>query len=586
MEQLLNKFITITKQQMMRTITLLIAILFPIQLAFSQGNVVITGKIINHGSKSIQIGDYTTNIDSLGNFKLSFELLFPDVYSLSYQGNGTSLFFEPNDSLNIRFDANDFYNSCTCTGANELIQNFLKDLSIKSKPVEAYFYGHWNDLISSYEDEFAVKINEQKSLITQPIDSFIKINSDKISPYFSKYYKLNTELFFNRFIYIYPSLHFDYISLEDQLKYRQRHLQIETFDQNDTKLLRSESYKDLMKSILRLKVINYLVNDSALKKSDNQWITAYQKATINSFTNDTVRNYWLHYYLNDHIENFGVKNIESLIKEFNNVCTDAVYKKEINKKYQDALSKRQNHQIKTYKRIDGFDLDAHIFKPKDIKPDEKRTAILYFHGGGYSSGNPDWHCFYNENGFIQISFEYRIYDRHGTMPFAAIEDSKSAIRWVRENAEILQIDTNKIIATGNSCGAAMVCATALLDSLDNPKENLKISSKPTAMILNAAGYDQTDKFGPMKDKNSLARISGINLVKPNAPACLVIHGSDDWGIPISEASEFVTKMRAAGNLCEFKVLKGAGHVPWLTPPYSTESYNARQDFLRKIGYIN
>jgi acetyl esterase/lipase len=231
-------------------------------------------------------------------------------------------------------------------------------------------------------------------------------------------------------------------------------------------------------------------------------------------------------------------------------------------------------------------LDAHIFKPKDIKRNEKRAAILYFHGGAFSMGKPDWHCHYDDNGFVQISFEYRIYDRHGTMPFAAFEDAKSAIRWVRENAEELQIDTSKIIATGNSVGAAMSYVAALYDGLDNPAENLNISSKPNAIILNAAGYDQTNKFGPVKDKSKLAKVSGINIVKPNSPPCLVIHGSRDWGIPISEAKEFVKKMRSAGNLCEFKILEGAGHVPWLNPPYSTEAYNARQDFLKQIGYIN
>lgn len=131
----------------------------------------------------------------------------------------------------------------------------------------------------------------------------------------------------------------------------------------------------------------------------------------------------------------------------------------------------------------------------------------------------------------------------------------------------------------------MIIASALLDSLDNPNENLEVSSIPNVIILNASGYDQTNKFGPIEDKNSLAKISGINIVQPNAPPCLVIHGSRDYGIPIAEAEEFVEKMKAAGNLCEFKILDGAGHVPWLEPPYSTEAHQARQDFLRKLGYI-
>ena len=290
--------------------------------------------------------------------------------------------------------------------------------------------------------------------------------------------------------------------------------------------------------------------------------------------------------MNDHITNFGVKNIAKLIDQFNRNCRNEAYKKEINEYYKNELQKRNDHLIKTYKKIDGFDLDAHIFIPKDIKPNEFRPAIVYFHGGGYSSGKPDWHFRYNPNGLVSIAIEYRIYDRHGVMPFEGISDAKSAIRWIRKNAKELHVDASKIAASGNSAGAALIITTALLDSLDEPTEDLAISSKPNAMILNAAGYDQTNKFGPVKDKNRLARISGNNLVKPNAPPCLVIHGSYDWGIPISEANEFVAKMRAAGNICEFKILEGAGHVPWLTPPFSTEASNARQDFLKQINYID
>lgn len=115
--------------------------------------------------------------------------------------------------------------------------------------------------------------------------------------------------------------------------------------------------------------------------------------------------------------------------------------------------------------------------------------------------------------------------------------------------------------------------------------DLAVKSIPNAIILNAYGYDQINKFGPVKDKSRLARISGVNIVKPNSPPCLVTHGSRDYGIPISEAEEFVKKMRPAGNLSEFKVLDGARHVPWLRPLYSTEAYKARQNFLKQIGYI-
>lgn len=553
---------------------------------YSSSPVLIKGEIKNFVNKTILIGVHKAKIDSLGRFELTFQSSEPNIYSLEYNGNETELFLAPNDTIEIQFNADDFHKSISFSGSNLKIQKFLVDIAVKLIPINEYLNQQWKYLFSLPEEEFVAKINEQKSLIIKPINDFINKNSEQINPWFNKYYKLKTELSFNLLIYIYPLRHFNYVSQEDQFSFRDRYKYIESFNYDDPVLLSDESYISLMKYILRLKVIDCLLNDNELNLSDNQWIIAYQKIIKESFTDNTVRDYWLHYYLYDHIDNHGVKNIENLINEYNILCTNTAYKQEINDYYQKEIKKRQNHPIKTYKTIDGFNLDAHIFKPKDIKPNEKRAAILYFHGGSFSMGKPDWHCHYDYNGFVQISFEYRTYDRYGTMPFAAFEDAKSAIRWVRENADELQIDSSKIIVTGNSVGAAMTYVAALYEGLDNPTENLNISSKPNAIILNAAGYDQTDKFSPVKDKSKLAKISGINIVKPKAPPCLVIHGSRDRGIPISEAEEFVEKMRSAGNLCEFKILEGAGHVPWLKPPYSTEAHNARQAFLREIGYID
>lgn len=571
----------------MKTLPLLLLInLFVIQNSYSQNNVVINGIAKKHSINEIQLGKFSSKIDSLGNFVFLLNISEPVVYTLKYNRNETELFVQPNDTIRIVFSEPDFYETILFKGKTAFIQQFLVDIATTGVQIDNYFNTKWNEFSSLSEDKYVEKVNELRGQLVNPIEKFIKENQNRLNPWFIKYCRLSVNFGFDRLIYIYPSIYYDYVSLEYQLSFRDRYKYNEEFNQNDKDLLRIENYYRLMKSILRLKVIESIVYDKSLRNSDNQWITAYQKSIIKSFRNETIRDYWLHYYLNDHIDNFGVKNLDKIVEEFNNYCTNKVYRKEINDYYQAELTKRQGHLIKTYKEIDGFKLDAHIFIPKDIEAYEKRPAIVYFHGGGFSSGKPDWHFGYNKDGFISIAVEYRIYDRHGVMPFEEISDAKSFIRWLRKNANEFHVDENKIIASGNSAGAALIITTALLDSLDEPYEDLTISSKPNAMILNASGYDQTNKFGPVKDKSSLAKISGINIVKPNAPPCLVIHGSNDRGIPIKEAETFVTKMRAAGNICEFKVLEGAGHVPWLRPPYSIEASKARKDFLKQLGYIN
>ena len=40
------------------------------------------------------------------------------------------------------------------------------------------------------------------------------------------------------------------------------------------------------------------------------------------------------------------------------------------------------------KKVDSVELKMHIFHPKDLKPTDKRPAILFFFGGGWIGGTP------------------------------------------------------------------------------------------------------------------------------------------------------------------------------------------------------
>ena len=559
---------------------ILFALLINYQTTYGQKNVTITGKIINCKAKELQLGTYSTEIDSLGNFKFHFQISNPSIYILRYKGDETEIYLQPKDAIFISFNDSDFKKSITYRGNSVVINSYLAN----AFNIEHYFDTTYRIYATLSEKEYINKVEKQRKLVLQQFDSFTNSKKSQTSAEFINLYKLSINMGFNWITSMFDLVQNNYISTEDRLSYYKRHSYINDFDFNNSALQNMKYYNLLMESILRYNVYYYLLNDIEIKKSDNQRIDAYFKAINSLYTNAEIRNYWLYKYLKEHIDNYGVKNIENLIKDFNAVCTNQAYKNEINEYYQKELKNRQEHLIKIYKEIDGYKLDAHIFIPKNIKPNEKRPAIVYFHGGGFVEGKPDWHFGYNKYGFVSIAIEYRLYYRHGVMPLEEISDAKSAIRWIRQNADELHVDTNKIIASGNSSGDALVLGAALSDSLNESNENLNISSKPNAMILNAHGCYII--FGPYKDKERLTRFSGLNLVKPNAPPCLVIHGSNDYGVPISGPKEFVTKMRAAGNICEFKILEGAGHVPWLYPPYSTEVCRAKEDFYKKLGYID
>ena len=97
-------------------------------------------------------------------------------------------------------------------------------------------------------------------------------------------------------------------------------------------------------------------------------------------------------------------------------------------------------RIEVYKQTNQGNLSLHIFEPPHGLKQKSAPAIVFFFGGGWSGGTPKQ--FYQQavefssKGFMAFSAEYRVSKTHKTTPFECVEDGKSAVRWVRENAGV------------------------------------------------------------------------------------------------------------------------------------------------------
>ncbi|MDO6739027.1 alpha/beta hydrolase [Wenyingzhuangia sp. 2_MG-2023] len=249
-----------------------------------------------------------------------------------------------------------------------------------------------------------------------------------------------------------------------------------------------------------------------------------------------------------------------------------------------------------YKEIDGDSLYLHVFEPKTTK--KPTAAIVFFFGGGWTGGNPKQ--FYQQSkylasrGMLAISAEYRIKSTHGTTPFDCVEDGKSAIRWVREHAEELNINPNKIVSAGGSAGGHVALCTALIDGHENSNENSTISSLPNAVVGYNPVFDTTDKgYGSKKVVGRETEISPCHQVKKNMPPMLLFHGKKDTTVPFENAVRFNTLMKSAGNECELVPFENVGHGffngSFFSPKKGDTFFNATMYdtdvFLEKLGYI-
>jgi pectinesterase len=104
----------------------------------------------------------------------------------------------------------------------------------------------------------------------------------------------------------------------------------------------------------------------------------------------------------------------------------------------------------------GRALKLDVFYPK-AKRKQQFPAVLVIHGGGWRSGDRSQHVPLAQQlagkGYVAITAEYRL-STEAIYP-AAVQDLKTAIRWIRANARSYPIDTTRIAVWGFSAGGQL-----------------------------------------------------------------------------------------------------------------------------------
>ena len=262
------------------------------------------------------------------------------------------------------------------------------------------------------------------------------------------------------------------------------------------------------------------------------------------------------------------------------------------------------HTQEVYKTVDTFKLKVDIFYTGQTLQKENNTAIVFFHGGGWAYGTPGEFFTtcerYAKMGIVTFSVDYRLSIENGVTPsktispIESIMDARSAMRWVRENAEKFHIGEKKIVAAGQSAGGHLALCTAMIDGYNEKSDNPAISSSPDAVLLFSACVNAVEGWCDrlLGDRRSkIWSISPAHNIRKGLPPMIEFHGTDDEQVPKWTVQFFENEMEKEGNYFEQHMYEGRKHYlgdgnPKYSRYYDDEILMIADDFLRKFHFLD
>lgn len=185
------------------------------------------------------------------------------------------------------------------------------------------------------------------------------------------------------------------------------------------------------------------------------------------------------------------------------------------------------------------------------------SAIVIVPGGSYRGlygpqGEP-FARWLNAQGITAFVLHYRLGSAGYRYP-SQLQDALQAIRYVRENASLYNIATNRIGVMGFSAGGHLVSTL-----INHPEDgefaskdsNSRISGRPDIAILCYPVISMLTKphlssrenlLGTSPDEDLLRRTSGELQVKEGLPPCFVWHTGEDKLVPVDHSLLFAAAL--------------------------------------------
>lgn len=221
---------------------------------------------------------------------------------------------------------------------------------------------------------------------------------------------------------------------------------------------------------------------------------------------------------------------------------------------------------------------ADLYLPANPKPGQKFPAVLIIHGGGWSGGDKRAAREINIgttlalNGYVGMSINYKLAYKESHQPTwpQNLHDCKTAVRWLRANAERLQIDVNHIGVIGGSAGGHLATMVGLCGGeLDPPGEGDCRVQCAVDLYGPVLWFEQRDISMFRKSRTEAPELykqaDPRTHIDKNDPPLLILHGTADKTVAVADSEALAAAMKAAGATYQIEIIPDAPHTFHLQP---------------------
>ena len=243
-------------------------------------------------------------------------------------------------------------------------------------------------------------------------------------------------------------------------------------------------------------------------------------------------------------------------------------------------------ELTSWEGANNAKVSGWIVKPADFTASKKYPLVVLIHGGPQGAWNDNWGYRWNPQIFAAQGYVVFLPNPRGSTGYGQKFVDEISQDWggkaytdimngVAQTASLPYVDRNRVGAAGGSYGGYMV------DWIEGHNDDSRVQFK--ALVSHAGVFNLTSMYGateelwftdwefggtPWSNPEIYTRWSPSMYVKNFKTPLLVIHGEQDFRVPVTEGLQLFTALQRQGVESKLLYFPDEGH--WILKPQNSE----------------